>query len=921
MLTAVARVLGLTDGEWARAWPLFSYLFLTTAGTVASKATRDALFLDRYRATELPYVDIAIAVLVGVAVAVYLRAHRWLSMRALQTGTLLFFAATSLLFWWLSLTTPASDDGPLFIAIYLWVGIFGALAPTQVWTLANFVLTTREAKRAFGFIGSGAILGWIVGGLATRVTASALGTETLLLWVAASLVASAGLVQMSWRRVGVSPVAATTTPPGLRESLRHIAASPYLRSIAWVIGLASFATTIAGWQFKAIAKAEIPDTDQLAAFFGLFNMLAGAASLVLQLVLTGRVLRTAGVGVALFIVPVAMASTSLAVLVLGSLAAVSALKASDQVLRYSIDKSTVELLYLPLSAAETFRVKAFIDTVVYRFGDGLGGLVVLLGASALGWSPVQMGWVTLAVVAAWLVAAMTARSQYVSNLRESILQHRMDEERAHGTLLDRDATAEIGRKLDGQPADIIYALSLFEMARPGRIHPGVPALLRHESAEVRVRAVALLSQANVRSVVPEVEKLLRDPQLEVRTEALLYLTRTTAVDPLTLIERVGDYEGFSIQAAMVAFLARPGRAQNVDAAQLILQRMVADGGDEGLRGRVEAARVIGLSPDIFDRELRRLLEDDAPEVAREAVRSAGRLGKRALVHRLVDRIAEPWLTEDIVAALTQLGDRIVGTLRDYLVDRDTPVAIRRELPAALQRIGTTAAQVVLVESLLDGDTVTRLRVVTALNKLLQRHPDRRVDHHIVETALAAEITGHYRTYQVIGTMGGTLTGAEPVVQALRDSLTMETERIFRLMKILYPAHDLHSAFVGVQSEDGAVHDNALEFLENVLPPHVRALVVPLFDRAVPALERARIAERLVGASVGSGEEGVEVLVLSRDPWLQSCAAYAIGELRLSRFADVVDRWAEAADPLLRATALAAREKLKAHAAATAVDVG
>lgn len=919
MLTVVGRVLGLSDGEWARVWPLFTYLFLTTAATVASKATRDALFLDRYSATELPYVDIAIAVLVGAAVAMYLRAHRRLSMRALQTGTLLVFAAISLGFWWLSLVTK--DGAVLVTAIYLWVGVFGALAPTQVWTLANFVLTTREAKRAIGFIGSGAILGWIVGGLATRLTASALGTETLLLWVAASLVASVGLVQVAWRRAGIEPVEANASPPGLRESLAQVAGSPYLRSIAWVIGLASFATTIAGWQFKAIAKAEIPDTDQLAAFFGLFNMLAGAASLVLQVVLTGRVLRTAGVGVALFVVPLAMASTSVAVLVLGSLAAVSALKASDQVLRYSIDKSTVELLYLPLSAAETFRVKAFIDTVVYRFGDGLGGLVVLVCATGLGWSPVQVGWVTLAVVVAWLGAAAAARSHYVLNLRESILQHRMDAERARGVLLDRSATEELGRKLDGPPADILYALSLFAVAGAGRVQAAVPRLLGHESAEVRVRAIALLSQANVRTVVPEVEKLLRDPKLEVRTEALLYLTRTSSVDPLTLIESAGDYEGFSLQAAMVAFLARPGRAQNVDAAQLILQRLVFDSGDQGVRGRVEAARVIGFSPDIFERELRKLLEDDAPEVAREAVRAAGRLGKRALVHRMVDRIAEPCLTDDIVTALAQLGDRIVGTLRDYLVDRDTPPTIRRELPGALQGIGTAAAQAVLVESLLDGDTVVRLRVVTALNKLLQGHSGRRVDRAIVETALAAEITGHYRSYQVLGTMGGSLAGAGPLLDAMRASLTEESERIFRLMKILYPAYDLHSAFVGVQSADSAVHDNALEFLDNVLPPHIRSLVVPLFDRVVPNVERARLADRIVGVSVGSREEAVDVLARSRDPWLQSCAAFTIGELRLSRFADTVDRWARDAEPLLRITAAAAREKLKAHAAATAADLG
>jgi len=919
MLSALGRILDLSDDELRRSWPVFAYLFLTMSGTVASKATRDALFLDQYRAIDLPYVDIAIAVLVGLVVSLYIRASRWLPLRTLQIGSLLFFAANCLIFWWLSRLGDGS--GGLFVTIYLWVGLFSVLAPAQVWTLANFVLTTREAKRAFGFIGSGAILGWIVGGFATRVTAAWLGTETLLLWVACSLVLSAGLVHLAWQRAAPPAVDTRMQALGLRASLRQISQSPYLRSIAWVVGLSAFATTIAGWQFKALAKAHVPDTDQLAAFFGTFNMVAGAASLVLQLVLTGRVLRAFGVGVALFIVPVAMASASLGVIVLGTLVAASALKASDQVLRYSIDKATVELLYLPLSAAETFRVKSFIDTVVYRLGDGVGGLAVLAAAAWLGWNPMQVGWVTLAAVLAWMAAAAAARTRYVTNLQESIHQHRVDAERAHAPMLDRDATEALARKLRGEPADILYALSLFEASNLRTVHPVVPSLLAHESADVRVRAVALLSRTSVLSVRGEIERLLRDPHLEVRTEALLYMTRHTNTDPLTVIEAVGDFPDFSIRASMIAFLARPGRAQNLEAAQLMLQRMVAEGGDEGVRSRIEAARVIGLVPDVFDRELRKLLEDEAPEVAREAVRSAGLLGKRQLAHRLVDRIAEPWLTDAVVEALARMGDRVVGTLRDHLVDRETPAAIRRELPAALQAIGTPAAQHVLVESMLDSDTVVRTRVLTALNKLVQLHPGRRLDRQIVETALAAEITGHYRSYQMLATMGGSLAGAEPVVLALRESLDGESERIFRLLKILYPEHDLHSAFVGIQSDDPSVHDNALEFLDNILAPHVRALVVPLFDRAITPETRARVADRLVGVAVGTRDEAIAVMAQSRDPWLQSCAAYAIGELRLAAFAETIDRWAGDADPLLRATALAARAKLKDRAAVPAVDVG
>ena len=54
-----------------------------------------------------------------------------------------------------------------------------------------------------------------------------------------------------------------------------------------------------------------------------------------------------------------------------------------------------------------------------------------------------------------------------------------------------------------------------------------------------------------------------------------------------------------------------------------------------------------------------------------------------------------------------------------------------------------------MEYLLDVDPVLRLRAVTALNKLRQQNGDRRLEHELVETVLAAEILGHYRSYQLL----------------------------------------------------------------------------------------------------------------------------------------------------------------------------
>ena len=52
------------------------------------------------------------------------------------------------------------------------------------------------------------------------------------------------------------------------------------------------------------------------------------------------------------------------------------------------------------------------------------------------------------------------------------------------------------------------------------------------------------------------------------------------------------------------------------------------------------------------------------------------------------------------------------------------------------------------------------------------------------------------------------------------------------------------------------------------------------------------------------------MMISRDLWLQSCAAYAVGEFRLSRFASKIEEWCTHPDPLLRATAIDAWRKLK-----------
>jgi AAA family ATP:ADP antiporter len=907
----IERVLNIQPGDLGRGTLLCSCLFLIISSYVTGKVARDALFLARFRAVELPYADIAIAVLVGLVVAGYVFLARKLSLRALLVGSQFFFASNCALFWALSHYYHLIWLFPIF---YVWVGIFGVLAPTQVWTLANYALTTREAKRIFGMVGGGAISGWIFAGFFSKTVAKAFGTESLLLGMAGLLLICAVLMLIMWQtgKVGEVPGRAMVEESQhLRQSFRLVASSRYLRAVAAVICISSFVTTLTGWQFKAIAKQFLVSKDALAIFFGNFNFYAALVSLLLQLLVTTRCLRKFGIGVLLFVLPVIVLVGSVALLMFGTLAAVVFLKGNDQVLRYSIDKSTVELLYLPLPTTVKLQAKWFIDTVIWRMGDGLAGITVLIFATFLHIPARQISWLALLLVGGWLVAVSVARRQYVATLEENITRHRIDAEQASAMVLDRSTSdLLVARITASDPKEILYALSLLEVERNRAEHPAVRGLLRHPDKEVREKALAILDKSGDTTVLSEVQQLLKDPDLSVRTEAMIYLAHHSHIDPLSVIEELGDFPDYSVRAAIVAYLGRAGEAQDVATAGHILEVMIQEAATEGPRTLIEAARLLGELPDRFDPLLSTLLHDSNLEVAREAIRSAGKLRKRRLVPDLLDLLVNPDLCADAARALGQFGDSIVGSLQDHLADTSVPIAARREVPGILLSLGTVSAARVLYENLLERDTTLRFRIISALNKLHRLHPGVQPDDQMVETALAAEILGHYRSYQILAKLNPDHDRQDPVSRALSESIKQELERIFRLLGLLYPHADLHSAYLGLQAARPTVYDDALEFIENVLKPQIRGMLVPLLDGRISIEQRAAIANRIVRARIESEEQAVGALVASDDAWLRSCGAYAIGTLGLKSLEEELNRCLTDPDPLLRETARAAKQRLE-----------
>src|SRR3954447_15220962 len=119
-ITFINRVFGLRPGDFARGLPLFAYYLLIITFYVMGRVARVAIFLDHFKAVQLPYADISVAVLAGFIIAPYIRAGRWASLQNLQTFSLLFFSVNLLGFWW---GLHFQNWAWLSTVFYVWVGV------------------------------------------------------------------------------------------------------------------------------------------------------------------------------------------------------------------------------------------------------------------------------------------------------------------------------------------------------------------------------------------------------------------------------------------------------------------------------------------------------------------------------------------------------------------------------------------------------------------------------------------------------------------------------------------------------------------------------------------------------------------------------------------------------------------------------
>src|SRR6266568_3337254 len=290
---------------------------------------------------------------------------------------------------------------------FIWISVFNLFIVSVFWQLMVDIFSSGDGKRLFGFIAAGATIGAIVG---SGVTASlARHVPVAFLLIGAALLLEIGV--FSVRRLSrlsaklharpADPSAEAPIGGNVLAGIIHPFKSSYLMNVSAFLLLFAITSTFLYFQQAGIVSRSFQDRGAQTAFFATIDLAVNALTLLVQLFLTGRIVRSLGVGPTLAFLP---ALTIVGFGVLALLPSIAAL-VTFQVLRrssdYAIARPTREVLYTVLPREDRYKAKSFIDTVVYRAGDQVGAWSFAL-LSGLGLSANETGFAAVILSVIWL---------------------------------------------------------------------------------------------------------------------------------------------------------------------------------------------------------------------------------------------------------------------------------------------------------------------------------------------------------------------------------------------------------------------------------------------------------------------------------------------------------------------------------------
>ncbi len=908
MWSWLQKKLQLRPGEGYVTLLMFFYIFSVLAFYYILKPLRSGLFLKSFPASHLPYAYFLTAFLAGMLATLIFKLSRRASIISLLTGSNIAVIITLFCFHW----AMGREFSYLPYFYFVYVQIVSALSITQFWLLAGLVYDNRQSKRIYPLLGAGAISGATLGSLIPGFLSAYVSTQSMLLICIGICLLLIILSHAAWgfRRPDTEQSSLRLRVGDSQERVsalfRLVFGSRHILLITSLVFLTLIGSQIADWQVHAAAQTAYQDLSgqlqeiAINALFGRLYFVINFLGIVLQLTITGLVVRHLGVSASILFLPVGLFLTSLGVLAAPILWATVLCMGSNSVFRHSINRTGLEVLYLPLSSEIRKKIKVFVDVFVDRFGRAVGGLIILaitnyffprdLRAAAL---------VILLIAGLCIFICIQLRKSYVEIFREKLSHGEVDLSESERYVTDPRLIDLLVRALDSaQERQVLYSLRLLQAVRGYDFARQLLPLLKHELSSVREEALHTLP-ALEQDYTEDAVALMADPSENVRLAAIDYYCRYDSEKGTERIEILLNDPDVNIRISAAKWAS--DAPDNIYRPKSdTIQSLLALSRSAGSEARVAAA---GLASRLSATEsvplLRKLLGDEDSRVVGAAALAIGSSGHKELVPDLVHMLPQTNTRATARQALVRFGPGICRTLAGVLTDEQRELSLRREIPWILGQLGTPHSFEILMANLNAKDLQLKYQVLKALNRMNDQNPALLRPSKAVADRIYKETKIYCHMLALSQSIGrGSETEKSLLRKALSERLDQYMEIIFRLLGLQYFQRDIYSAYTALKGSHTDRRTSAVEFLDNILHRDLKSVVLPLLEESSPD----RLIEhvnRIYGIRTVSPKEALRLILNQQDTWLKACALYEVGRLGISDLADECQGLMSEREPLIR----------------------
>jgi AAA family ATP:ADP antiporter len=401
------RFVNVKDEEVGAVLLSFVYFFTLMCGYAILKPLRDEM-ATAGGVRDVPWLFTATFVVMLVAVPVFSAlVSRWPRRRVIPLVYRFFLLNLLAFFVVLKLGVERELVGRVF---FVWVSVYNLFVVSVFWSFMADLFETEQGRRLFGFIAAGGTVGMLVGPFLVKHLAQPLGATHLMLFTVVLLEGSARSVQALSRRAAIVQhrATATTEAPvggGIFSGLRLLFSSPLLLALALQMLLYAATSTFLYNQRAHIVDAVASGANARTAAFANIDFWVQVLTLVLQTLVTGRLLPRFGLGPALAVAPLLTVLGFLGLAVVPSMLMLIGFQSLRGASHYAFERPGRELLFTGVDRETKYKSKGFIDTVVYRGSDSLSAWLYK-GLDTLGLSVSGLALAAVPVAGLWLAVSL-----------------------------------------------------------------------------------------------------------------------------------------------------------------------------------------------------------------------------------------------------------------------------------------------------------------------------------------------------------------------------------------------------------------------------------------------------------------------------------------------------------------------------------